>query len=136
MMRKLFFAMFFAAGFVSFAAVTSVNAQTVVGKYYTDTKIDDGRNDFRLLFDLREKGVAVYSNEQNGEQTQSRKGTWTHNKRTNRITVTLPPVRENPMMGQEVKLTFVFKVEGERLKLISSKPYNDGVNEIYKRLEK
>lgn len=128
--------MFLAAGFVLFAAVTGVNAQTVVGKYYTDTKIDDGRNDFRLLFDLKEKGVAVYSNEQNGDETQSRKGTWNHNKRTNRITVVLPPVKDNPMMGQEVKLTFVFKIEGETLRLISAKPYNDGVNAIYKRLEK
>ena len=135
-MRSTIFAIILLAGFIAFAGTTETQAQSdLTGTYYLDLEIDDGKNNFRLLFDLQEKNVAVYRNEQNGEETQKRFGTWSLNKRTKQITVIMPPVKANPIMGQEKKLTFVFKVTGETLKLIKDLPYNDGKGEIYKKLE-
>lgn len=115
--------------------VFSANAQSnLIGKYYYDTKIDEGRHNFRLLFELKIKNVAVYSNEQDGEETQKRFGTWSFNKKLNQITVIMPPVKNNPLMSQNTKLTFVFKIVGNNLKLIKDLPYKDGKGEIYQKL--
>lgn len=136
-MRRTIFAILLLAGFIAFAGTTETQAQSnLVGTYYFDMKIDDGKNNFRLLFDLQDKNVAVYRNEQNGEETQKRFGTWSLNKRTKQITVIMPPVKPNPIMGQEKKLTFVFKVTGKNLQLVKDLPYNDGKNEVYTKLEK
>lgn len=115
--------------------VFSANAQSnLISKYYYDTKIDEGRHNFRLLFELKDENVAVYSNEQDGEETQKRFGTWSYNKKMDQITVIMPPVENNPMMGQNVKLTFVFKIVGSKLKLIKDLPYKNGKGEIYQKL--
>jgi hypothetical protein len=135
-MRRTIFAILLLAGFIAFAGTIEAQAQSnLVGTYYFDMKIDDGTNNFRLLFDLQDKGIAVYRNEQNGEETQKRVGTWSQNKRTKQITVIMPPVKRDPIMGQEKKLTFVFKLTGKNLQLIKDLPYNDGKNEIYTKLE-
>ena len=120
--------------FLTICAAVSTNAQSnLIGKYYFDKSIDDGQNTLRLVFELRAKNAAVYSNKQGETETQRRSGTWTYNKKLNQITIILPPVKKNPLMGQEVKLTFVFKVVGDRLKLIKDLPYKDGAGEIYRR---
>lgn len=119
----------------SFQTQSSINTQSdLVGKYYHDTKIDEGQHSFRLLFELKNKNVAVYSNEQDGAETQRRFGTWTWNKKTNQITIILPPIKKNPIQGQEIKLTFVFKIIEDKLKLIKDLPYKDGQGEIYQRM--
>ncbi len=115
--------------------IFSANAQSnLIGKYYYDTKIDEGRHNFRLLFELKNKNVAVYSNEQDGEETQKRFGSWTWNKKLNQITVIMPPVKNNPLMGQTTKLSFIFKIVGNNLKLIKDLPYKNGKGEIYQKL--
>lgn len=115
--------------------VVSANAQSsFVGKYYFDTKIDEGQHNFRLLFELKDKNTAIYTNEQDGVETQKRIGTWSYNKKLNQISIIMPPVKKNPMMGQEVKLTFVFNVLGDKLKLIRDLPFRDGKGEIYQKL--
>ncbi len=120
---------------IAFIGVVSAKAQaSLTGKYYFDIKIDEEKHNFRLLFELKNKNIAVYSNEQDGSETQRRFGNWTYNKKLNQITITLPPAKNNPMMGQETKLTFVFKVVGNKLKLIKDLPYKDGKGEIYQKL--
>lgn len=57
------------------------------------------------------------------------------NERTKQITVIMPRVVSNPIMGQRTKLTFVFKVAGDKLQLIKDLPFNDGKGEIYTRLK-
>lgn len=136
-MRRTIFAILLLAGFIAFAGTTETQAQNnLVGTYYFDMKIDGGKNNFRLLFDLQVKKVATYRNEQNGEETQKRLGTWSYNNKTKQITVIMPPVKANPIMGEEKKLTFVFKVNGKNLQLVKDLPYNDGKNEVYTKLEK
>lgn len=121
--------------FIIVFTVISANAQSnLAGTYYFDKKIDEGRNTLRLIVELKSKNIAVYSNKQNDLETQRRFGTWTYNKKLNQITVIMPPVKKNPMMGQEVKLTFIFKIVGDKLKLIRDLPYKDGKGEIYQKL--
>lgn len=121
--------------FVAFFGVISVNAQTeLVGKYYYDTKIDDDRHNFRYLFELKNKNVAIYINEQDGSETQRRFGTWTWNKKNNLIIIIIPPNRKDPIQGQEIKLTFTFKIIGNKLKLIRDLPYKESKGEIYQKL--
>jgi hypothetical protein len=120
--------------FIAFITI-SANAQTnLLGTYFYDKKIDDGRNTLRLIFELKEKNRAVYSNKQDETETQRRFGSWIYNKKLNQITVVMPPVKNNPIQGQEVKLTFVFKVVGNKLKLIRDLPYKEGTGEIYQKL--
>ncbi len=121
--------------FLFIAIITiSATAQTnLIGKYSHQQKIDEGRNTLDLIFELKAKNVAVYRNEQNGEETQRRLGSWTWNKKTNLVTLILPPIKKNPIRGQEVKLTFVFSVVGGNLKLIKDLPYQDGKGEIYQK---
>lgn len=134
MNKKLAFSLLFIA-FITICGTVSANAQAnLLGTYYYDKKIDEGRNTLRLIFELKGKNAAVYSNKQEDNETQRRFGTWTYNKKLNQITVIMPPVKKNPMMGQEVKLTFVFKVVGNKLKLIKDLPYREGAGEIYQRL--
>lgn len=134
MNKKLTISLFFIA-FITICGSVSANAQAnLVGKYYYDKEIDEGRNTLRLIFELKAKNAAVYSNSQGDVETQRRFGSWTYNKKLNQITVTMPPVKKNPMMGQEVKLTFVFKVVGDTLKLVKDLPYRDGAGEIYRKL--
>ncbi|HRH43350.1 MAG TPA: hypothetical protein PKY82_17080 [Pyrinomonadaceae bacterium] len=131
MYKQLFISLLLIITFGVFLA----NAQSnLFGKYYYDTKIDEGRHNFRLLFELKNKNVAVYSNEQDGEETQKRFGIWTFNKKLNQITVLMPPVKNNPLMGQSTKLTFVFKIVGNNLKLIKDLPYKNGNGEIYQQM--
>lgn len=131
MYKQLFISFLFIFTF----GVFSANAQSnLFGTYYYDTKIDEGRHNFRLLFELKDKNTAIYSNEQDGEETQKRFGTWRFNKRLNQITVIMPPVKNNPLMGQSTKLTFVFKIIGNKLKLIKDLPYKDSKGEIYQKL--
>lgn len=125
--------------FLSFLFITiitvSATAQTnLTGKYSYRMSIDEGRNTLDLIFELKAKNVAIYRNEQNGEETQRRFGSWSYNKKLHQITIIMPPVKNNPMMGQEKKLTFVFKVIGNNLKLIKDLPYKDGKGEVYQRL--
>lgn len=134
-MRNKTFMSFLVIGVFTFVGLISANGQAnLVGTYFHDTKIDDGRHDFRLLFELKSKNIAVYRNEQEGSETQKRVGTWTWDKKTNLVTIIIPPVRKNPVQGQEIKLTFVFKPIGKNLKLIRDLPYKEGVGEIYQRL--
>lgn len=134
MNKRLYISLLFIGIFI-FLGASSVNAQSnLVGKYFFDTKIDEGRHDFRYLFDLKQNNVAIYSNEQEGAETQKRIGTWNWNKKSNLVTVVLPPVKKNAIQGQEIKLTFVFKVVGNKLKLTKELPYNEGVGSIYQKL--
>ena len=117
------------------AGVVAVPAQTnLLGTYFYDTKIDDGRHDFRRLVELRARGVAVYRNEQEGAETQRRAGTWRWNRKTNLVTLVFPPVKNNPMQGQEIKLTFVFKYADGKLQMTKDLPYNEGVGNVYRKL--
>lgn len=112
----------------------SANAQSDLRGIYTFQKsIDDGRNTLDLIVELRSKNVAVYRNEQEGNETQRRFGTWTFNKQKRTVTVIMPPVKKDPVQGQEVKLTFVFKIVGKNLKLVKDLPYNEGVGSIFER---
>lgn len=119
--------------FILFTVIAANAQSNLAGTYYFDKKIDEGRNTLRLIVELKSKNVAVYSNKQDDLETQRRFGTWTYNKKLNQITVIMPPVKKNPMMGQEVKLTFIFKVTGDKLKLIKDLPYKDGKGEIYQK---
>lgn len=133
MNKKIILSLLFFTVVTAFGAVEIKAQKSFHGKYYYDKKIDEGRNTLRLLFELKAKNIAVYSNEQDGTETQKRFGTWIYNKR-NQITVIMPPVKNNPMQGQEVKLTFVFKVVGNTLKLVKDLPYKEGNGEIYQKL--
>ncbi|MEK7724540.1 MAG: hypothetical protein AAB336_09350, partial [Acidobacteriota bacterium] len=119
----------------SFSKIESLtNAQSnLLGNYKFQKKIDEGRNTLDLIFELKNKSLAVFRNEQEGNETQRRFGTWTFNKKLNQITIIMPPVKKNPMMGQEVKLTFVFKVLEDKLKLIKDLPYRDDIGAIFQK---
>lgn len=135
MNKKILLSLLFIV-FIVFGGFISTKAQSnPAGKYYFDLSIDEGRNILRLIFELKNKNAAIYSNKQNEVETQRRFGTWSYNKKLNQITVIMPPVKKNPMMGQEVKLTFVFKLVGRNLKLIKDLPFNDGKGQIYQRLK-
>ena len=134
-MNKNIFLLLLLAGILSFAGAIPSRAQTPPsGKYYHDKKIDEGRHDFRMLFEFRSDRTVVYSNEQEGAETQRRFGKWTWNQKAKQLTVDLPPVKNNPMQGQEVRLTFVFRVVGRNLELIRDLPYREGKGEIYRPL--
>lgn len=119
--------------FIAITTVSAIAQTNLTGTYLYQQKIDDGRNTLDLIFELRSKNVAVYRNEQDGVETQRRFGTWTWNTKTNLVTIIMPPVKKNPMQGQEVKLTFVFRVVGKNLKLIKDLPYKDGIGNIYQK---
>ncbi|NJM52459.1 MAG: hypothetical protein HC846_03120 [Blastocatellia bacterium] len=64
------------------------NVQTdgdLIGKYSYRMSIDEGRNTLDLIFELKAKNVAIYRNEQNGEETQKRFGTWTWSKKLSKL---------------------------------------------------
>jgi hypothetical protein len=130
MNKKLFISLLF----IAFIAISAKAQSNLPGSYYYDKKIDEGRNTLRLVFELKGKNAAVYVNKQDENETQRRFGTWTYNKKLSQITVIMPPVKKNPMQGQEVKLTFVFKVVGNKLKLVKDLPYREGKGEIYQKL--
>lgn len=129
MNKKLLLSFLFIA-IITIAATAQTN---LIGKYSHQQKIDEGRNTLDLIFKLKTKNVAVYRNEQNGEETQKRVGSWSYNKKLNQITIIMPPIKKNPMQGQEVKLTFVFRMIGDNLKLIKGLPYKDSIGEIYQK---
>ncbi len=133
-MNKKILLTFIFVGIIAVLGTVSAKAQAnLMSKYSYQMSIDDGRNTLDLIFELRAKNVVVYRNEQNGEETQKRFGTWNWSKKTNRITIIMPPVKKNPVQGQEKKLTFVFSLAGKNLKLIKDLPYKTGKGEIYQR---
>lgn len=132
MNKKFFISFILIAVFTTICAVSNHAQTNLIGTYSHNQKIDEGRNTLDLIFELKAKNAAVYRNEQDGVETQKRFGTWTWNKKTKLITIIMPPVK-NPTQGQEVKLTFVFRVVGTDLKLIKDLPYNDGIGNIYQK---
>lgn len=133
---KKYSAFIFLTMAIIFCGSVGVNAQSnLTGKYHFDEKIDEGRNTLRLVFEFKDKKQAVYSNEQGGNETQRRAGTWAYSAKTKRITAVFPPVKGNPVMGQEVKLTFVFAIDGKNLKLVSDLPYKQNTGAVFQKSE-
>ena len=68
--KKLFIAFLF----IAIIAISATAQTNLIGKYSHQQTIDEGRNTLDLIFELKSKNIAVYRNEQNGEETQRRFG--------------------------------------------------------------
>jgi hypothetical protein len=133
MKKRIIYILLLITLIITIGTISAIAQSTLIGKYSYQQKIDEGRNTLDLIFEVKSKNVAVYRNEQDGSETQKRFGIWAWNKKNKQITIIMPPVKKNAVQGQEIKLTFVFKIIGNNLKLVKDLPYKEGIGNLYEK---
>jgi hypothetical protein len=98
----------------------------LTGKYVYHSKHETGTDEF--IYELKANNVAVYTSEQEGGDGQNKTGAWSFDESSKSITITFPPQKKNDSgIDQDVpEQTFVFKSEGNTLKMIKEPKYDEG----------
>jgi hypothetical protein len=106
--------------------VKETKSPNLIGKYVYRSKHETGTDEF--VYELKANNVAVYTSEQEGGDGQNKTGAWSFDEASKSVTITFPPQKKNDSgIDRDVpEQTFVFKAEGNTLKMMKEPKYDEG----------